>query len=325
MDTEVSNAGAEARICLIVVFNHRFEANLSLLDRLYRGRFGHVRYLMPFYCGTRNDVIPVYECSYQFQGYFAQGYDRFYEPQFTHYVFVADDLLLNPMINEGNILNFLELDANSAYIKSIHALADIPVTWSNHRGVNHAFSRRGTEYAPELPAPEDVLQKSHQFGITYVHDRLGLHSLQNSDGSWLPLSKILGDRNVLRMLPGVILRKRLPYPLLMGYSDFLVVPASVLTEFCHLCGVTAAMGLFVEIAIPTILTYVSPILVTETRRHIASAPVERTNALTGLELWFREEVDALALQHGQSLSMLLKEFPEHQLYIHPIKLSKWHT
>ncbi|HYO87569.1 MAG TPA: hypothetical protein VER79_02920, partial [Candidatus Limnocylindrales bacterium] len=46
-----------ARICLVVIFNHRFEANLPILDRLYGDRFHHVRYLMPFYQGTRSDVI----------------------------------------------------------------------------------------------------------------------------------------------------------------------------------------------------------------------------------------------------------------------------
>ena len=43
----------------------------------------------------------------------------------------------------------------------------------------------------------------------------------------------------------------LPYPLLYGYADFLIVNASAIEEFCYLCGVFAAMNVFVEFAAAT--------------------------------------------------------------------------
>jgi hypothetical protein len=67
-------------ICLIVVFNHRYEKNLAQLREIYKNRFSHVYYLMPFYQGKDFDVIPVYESSFHFQGYFTQGFHRFLMP-----------------------------------------------------------------------------------------------------------------------------------------------------------------------------------------------------------------------------------------------------
>ena len=117
---------------------------------------------MPFYGGERADVIGVFESSYQFQGFFAQGFDKFYGVDFTHYVFAADDLFLNPWLNERNILYELGLDAQSGYIKGLRALTNTPVTWFHHRGVYAPFYSGGTEYQTELPPSEVVYEQFNQ-------------------------------------------------------------------------------------------------------------------------------------------------------------------
>lgn len=79
-------------IALVLIHNHRFDRNLPLLDAMYQSRFDRVWHLMPFYDGDRENVIPVYENSFQFQGYVAQGRRFLEEPGITHYFFAADDL-----------------------------------------------------------------------------------------------------------------------------------------------------------------------------------------------------------------------------------------
>ncbi|HTD94780.1 MAG TPA: hypothetical protein VK644_13240, partial [Chitinophagaceae bacterium] len=90
--------------CLVIVFNHRYDKNIPVLERMYSGRFRHIYFLVPFYDGAHPNVIPVYESSNFFQSYFAQGFHRFFREEFTHYIFLGDDCVLNPSITESNVL-----------------------------------------------------------------------------------------------------------------------------------------------------------------------------------------------------------------------------
>ena len=49
------------------------------------------------------------------------------------------------------------------------------------------------------------------------------------------------------------LKRYVHYPLIEGYSDLLVVPKENLKEFCHYCGIFAAMNLWVDAAVATSL------------------------------------------------------------------------
>ena len=315
-----------SRVCLVVVFNHRFEQNLPTLDALYRRRFSHVVYIMPFYGGDRPDVVPVFESSHRFQGYFAQARHRLCDDQFTHYVIIADDLLLNPALNETNVLDGLRLGMGNGYLKNLRSLPETPATWYHHLHVHRAFHGNGVHQDRELPDPEHVYRKFSALGVPFPHRCWGSHTLRDWDGSWLPFMKLATNRSALRLLPRLLRRRRLPYPLLMGYSDLVVVPADGIREFCRLCGVTAAMGLFVEIAIPTILAWTCQTVVTEEKTY-STAPVmvdePKASRWKGLEMWDPASVDALMNRYHCSLARLLDGFPSEWLYVHPIKLSQW--
>ena len=99
-------AAIMSKPCLIIIFNHRFDKNIPVLEKIYSGRFSNIFFLVPFYNGDKENVIPVYESSHFFQSFLAQGYNRFAKDEFTHYIFTGDDCLLNPALNENN---FLEL------------------------------------------------------------------------------------------------------------------------------------------------------------------------------------------------------------------------
>lgn len=40
-------------ICLVIIYNHRFEKNIDILERIYKERFAAIYHLVPFYEGRK--------------------------------------------------------------------------------------------------------------------------------------------------------------------------------------------------------------------------------------------------------------------------------
>ena len=93
-----------SNICLSFVFNNQFDSNIVKLNKIYNNRFSTIRYLSPFSMLNDNQVIPIYETSLHFQGYFAQAYSKL-PKNCEYYVFCGDDLVLNPKLNENNLID----------------------------------------------------------------------------------------------------------------------------------------------------------------------------------------------------------------------------
>lgn len=297
------------RFCLIVVFNHRFDQNLPVLRALYRGRFSDVRFLVPFYRGDDPDVIPVFASSATFQGYFAQAQRWLTGEGFSHYVLVADDLLLNPAINEENLAVHLRLKPGFGYIKDLEPFSSLTSRWTHFNKTLRAL--RFGEFVnadAELPDRAEALARLARHGLRF--QRLGWHNLEVGPGS--PTQKAKEWLTAAWLLYGRERGREMAYPLVMGYADFLVVPAGAMAEFCHLCGVFAAMDIFVECAAPTALALAVPDL-----------RQERDLAARGLELWADADRAAFVRQHSADLSRVLATFPANTLYVHPIKISHW--
>ncbi len=53
----------EKKLALLVVYNHRYDKNIPVIDKIYQNRFSHVFHLVPFYDGEQENVIPVYDLS----------------------------------------------------------------------------------------------------------------------------------------------------------------------------------------------------------------------------------------------------------------------
>ncbi len=112
-------------------------------------------------------------------------------------------------------------------------------------------------------------------------------------------------------------RRRLSYPLVSGYSDLLILPAGVMDRFCLYCGVFAATGLFVELAIPTALVLASERILTAADTRLGGTPMwpdHKTKI---------HPADAFHAAHRGNLAGLMEAFPRKALFLHPIKLSKW--
>jgi hypothetical protein len=315
--------------CLVIIFNHKYDKNIEKLEALYGSRFTNIFFLVPFYTGTKPNVIPVYESSIYFQGYIAQGFKLYYRPEFTHYFFIGDDLILNPAINERNYAQLLNLDEHTSYIpdaRPLHEAAPSLLTHLNKgynywdttfAGINFYSNRFGSEIKNELPSKDKALQLFAKHGVTikplafeniyctkwlvsFKHTLKTLQQYWKYYVTWRPL-KTPGHSNELNLV----------YPLAYGYSDITIVSSKNIRQFTHYCGVLSANGLFVEMAIPTSLLLAADKIITD-----------KETPLTGRAYW-QGTGAALEQQYASKLTDLLADFPSEQLYIHPVKLSRW--
>jgi hypothetical protein len=293
------------RVALVVVYNHKYEKNIPTVEAIYRGRFDQIFHLVPFAAANEGNVIAVYENSQSFQGYIAQGLRAFFRPHFAHYLFVADDLALNPAISSANYQTFFKLDAGSSFIPQLESMPADAKHWPNYRkGVLFdPFRSRGVEVRGELPAPQEAARRLQRHGVVN-----GEFSFYNAYG---PLRVRSLRRYLLDRLLQTGSLHRTRYPLTFSYSDIAVVSAACIKQFCHYCGVFAATDLFAEMAIPTALALATDEIVTE-----------KDLALRGRPLWTAQQLDELA-QYGHRLDELFRRFPRDCLYIHPVKLSAW--
>jgi len=295
-------------ICLVIIFNHRYEKNLPLLRKLYSGRFSNVVFVMPFYTGDSPDVVSVYESSYQFQGYIAQAYPKIASERFSHYVFAGDDLILNPEIDERNLLGLLGVGEGDAYIESLTALNRINF-WSYERffDAHSAFAQLGANYRGEIPPYEEAKKSAEAHGL---RDYSVTSSVRHAR---IPIRRVRG--NLYQASCKLFKPIRIDYPLVTGYSDFFVLPKERFDSIAHLFGVFAAMRLFVEIAIPTAM------MLTYDARHLKT---QADAKILTPKLW---HVTDAAKNFGTAcqfqLSNIEKCFPKDYAYLHPVKLSGW--
>jgi hypothetical protein len=304
-----------SRVVLVVIYNHRLDANIDRVERIYADRFSDIVHLMPFYDGDRRNVVPVYGSSYHFHGFVAQGFRAYQRPHAEHYLFVADDLLLNPVVNEDNCHAHLQLGANTCFVPGFYAYHAI--TGGVWERVEEAFKWQpetvGLQTAGLLPSYEEALARFRAHGYDVRPLRFSqIWELPRGLAAWC---RTLGRRPglVLRAAGSALLRRRyfLAYPLIGGYSDTFAISAEAIGRFAHYCGVLAAQRLFVEHAIPTAALLAA--------REIRT---ERQLDLRGKALWSPVQLAELDPYQG-SLRALLTGFPPGYLYLHPIKLSRW--
>jgi len=317
---------------LIIVYNHRFDKNIEVLEELYRHRFTEVFHLMPFYDGDKKNVITVYESSYQFQGYFAQGFKHFFSEEYDDYFFIGDDLILNPAINENTYTETFQLSENAAFIPEIMSLHHFSNNDTLRFQPVKSFSKSNrwywwrvrqfiTEYKhksagvsndTEMPDYKEAESIFRRHG--YEIKPLDFYDLY---GGFFPLI-----RPLLKLLikPGIFLKKVLPaYPAVASYSDIVIVPKKAIRKFCHYCGVLATNKMFVELAIPTALLLAAEKVVTEPQ--LGKRGSIYWTYTKEEENKYEEDMKV----YNSVLKDLLKNFPKEKLYIHPVKLSKWHT
>ena len=315
---------SQTKICALFMFNHRFERNLPMIERLYGKRFSHRHILMPFATNPGPNISRVYELGRNFSGHIAQAARDFIREDFTHYVVIPDDLLLNPDINEKNIIERLNLREGEGYINNLIAADALRYSWPWAGEAAGTFGRsaQAIDLKGLLPPAEEAKVRFENMGIVFP----------SSPGPANFFKRIAAQPKAARtrwayLYTLSLLGRKSPYPLLAGYSDFLVIPAAAIDRFAHYCGVMAALNIFAEIAVPTALALSTDRLKTELELNWhfvgSAAPRADPTGLKGVAFWKEEDFRPYAELLAKPLDEMIATFPEDVLYLHPVKLSNY--
>lgn len=297
------------QVALIVIYNHQYNSNIDIIEQMYKKRFSNIYHLVPFYTGNKNNVISVYESSYYFQGYVAQGLNHYFNENYAHYIFIADDLILNPIVNQSNYTEHFKLKQSTCFLPGFITLHERMDWWARiGEAFRYTINTPGVEAKGQLPSYDTALSIFNAAGLEIKPLRY--------EQIWKRPDSIRGRIiNRLRKIKHQLsnMKYNLSYPLVGSYSDVFVVSSDAIKKFCHYCGVFAATKLFVEVGLPTSLVLSTQEIVTE-----------NDLLLKGAALWTEDDYIILD-QYQNKLKDLLDNFPENFLYIHPIKLSRWDT
>ena len=305
------------KVCLVVIFNHRFDRNLPLLRKIYGARFSAIRFLMPFYDGADVDVIPVYESSHQFCGYLIQAYERLKDIPCTHFLFIGDDLIINPDFDETNFVARTNMHGKKFLTTEIVPLNSTDkFRWYWSACSSKPFYNPVTSWRGSLYSYDEALAKFNEFfgakyPETYGADFFGDPNLPGGNilGQWNNAEEFSSMVNLFKMLNENTFK--IPYPMAMGYSDIFCVERGSLFEFSRLCGIFSAMKVFVEIAIPTAAVF------TYKRDDVTFFPANSIQVFWG--------TDRVAFENrfGKDFNRLYNEWDAQIAYVHPVKLSIW--
>ena len=295
-----------SKICLSFVFNNQFEKNIPKLRTLYGNRFSTIRYLSPFSRNQDPEIIQICETSIHFQGYFAQSF-RHLPKNCDYYVFCGDDLILNPCLNESNLIDCLNCN-ESSYIKYLNPIWEHSFAWHKFEECNRFTENEYTiPYQNLLPSRNELLKIYERHGLYYRN--LGFHNFKGVKEKKVTTNRI--KSGVSYFLRNGI-KHFINYPLVEGYSDFIVVPQRHLELFCHYCGIFAAMNLWVDSAIATALILTG-----------SEVTTEKHSYYSGTEYWNGDELNKRLKPINNQLDKIADIFKENELYIHPIKLSSY--
>lgn len=287
-----------ARVALLIIYNHRYDKNIDRIEKLYTKRFSYIYHVMPFYDGKEENVIPVFESSYCFSGYIAQAYGYLRKKGFTHFFIIADDMILNPVINEFSIWTELGICYDDSYIDELICFQHGGKRWWRRiiDALDYTPNQLGIELKGILPSKEEAERRFDFHGLPYTP---------------IPRKELLRNPRKKDFFKMLVKNNKLQYPLVRAYSDILLLPLDIMPKFTLYCGAFAATKLFVEMAIPTAL--------------VLSANNIKTGKDIKLEpgaMWTQEDLKILE-SYSLQLDKLLNDFPSEKLYLHPIKLSQW--
>lgn len=301
------------KIALLVLYNHKYDKNIEKIKELYKGKFSSVFQLIPFYTGDDPTVIPVYGSSYYFQIFISQAYVKLKAEGYTHFFVVADDMVLNPDINENNIFELMGIGRSDAFISNLQPLQDIKyrLSWMSN-AIKYKVKQKGLEIESVLPAREQVEEKFTAFNLPIPKVPINHFFKIQKYNDWRK-TIYYGVKNFFTELP-LLPRRKLNYPVIKGYSDILLMPSEYMDNFATYLGAFASSGLFVEFAIPTAMVMQVPLGHLKTCDNIK---------LKYGAMWSKSEIQSVSSMNKNSLGCLLNNFPKNKLFLHPIKLSKW--
>lgn len=298
------------KVCLVIIYNHRYDANIDRLEKIYKDRFSNLVHIVPFYDGNKANVIPIFECSFRFNGYIAQAYEK-YAGNYEYYFYIADDIMLHPEINENNVEEWFDVDEDTGYIPELKPISKLE-GWGfsqNFMDPEHTFKwYTGTQWKNEIIPAEEAFHIAKEKGYDREAFSYSVKEIKNTLRYWkrYPRVIVLFFKTIIRG------RQQLDYPVWGKYCDTFIIPGKYMSNLARAFGVTAAMNFYVEMAIPTMMMLMLPYVSFGERRK------EKP-----LLLWGNEERNSIVEKYHADYAYLSEHWDEDVLFIHPIKLSQW--
>ncbi|MFV0468471.1 MAG: hypothetical protein ACK5MK_06040, partial [Dysgonomonas sp.] len=256
--------------------------------------------------------------SYYFESYIAQAYQILKSKgSFDHFIFVADDLILNPAIDENNYKQQYGIGIHETFYPKFLSLEQRGrEKWLNLMHILYfKIATPGLEIKGEFPSYDEALMLFKKNGIEpsplNLRDIYSLPGLKKYPRTFKGFYSYLKRKREINRLPK-LKSLNLDIPLVSGFSDHFVIANSDFKKFSHYCGLFAACRLFVEFAIPSAL-------ILSCKEKIKT---EDSIDLKSVTYWLKDR-ECFEDAYGLSLKKLLSSFPEETLFIHPIKMSKW--
>jgi hypothetical protein len=313
---------------LCIIYNHRFDANISKLEKFYQNRFEHIFHLVPYYDGALKNVIPVFEKSFYFQAHVITAWCHLKNKGFEQFVFVGDDLLLHPKINEKNISSTLNLELDMAFLPWYWgAISDLPLEYSNLMPAWNSFYQRkhlkhhALDWRKALPSYSDALNKLNQHGFHFR--KLSIKNLKGYYGNY----RYKHVKNRFRNLVSLFLQNKRnpPYPIVAGYADLFVLPTQKMEEVVAMLETFRDIRLWVEFAIPTtVLLSFDKIRTENDLSQKGILPIDFYKSAERVDYSVDREKAKIVFNKIDELNFnnVSELFEESDLYIHPVKLSK---
>lgn len=321
------------KVALVVLYNHNYEKNIPVIRRIYGERFSTILQLMPFYYGKDENVIGVYGNSFVFHTYIAQVRERLLNTDCDDFLIIGDDVLLNPSINEYNVHERLTIRPGAFYIDKVNDIAAGEFYRPTYEAGRFTTSPPGLDASANriLPTYEEAERRLRAKGV--LSD-----TILRKSKPYLPLfkkpffsnlyanAKVLKARwwHIKRSLAIRLHPQRMSYPCVFAYSDLINIPREHLDLWCRYLEVFATWGMFVEIAIPTAMELIEG----------ADISYASESQLKTGNVWFPQDpihrntvetmITKATQESGGSIDKLADVYPEEYMYLHPVKLSKFH-
>lgn len=255
--------------------------------------------------------------SHQFHGYLIQAYERLKNIPCTHFLFIGDDLIINPDFDETNFVARTNMHGKKFLTTGISPLnKPNGFRWHWTADSSKPFYDGAASWRESIYSYDAALAKFNEFfgakyPETYDADFFGKPYAPGGNvfGQWNNIEEFSAMVNLFVRLNGNSLK--IPYPMAHGYSDIFCVERGSLFEFSRLCGIFLAMNMFVEIAIPTaaVLTY---------KRNDVTLFPENSRQV----LWGGNKARFMN-KYGKDFNRLYNEWDAQIAFVHPVKLSMW--
>lgn len=236
-------------VCLIVNLSFYDEKKIEFFKKYYLNKFDDIYFTCPWPedgLSLKNKIVPVFYSYNQWYGNAADVIEKIDILKFDYIVAVSEEGIFSSWIN-GTYFSELLHDKNESvvipYAKPLFGVDGWH--WYHTRYSIYPFIYSADEWKKYLMPYNDMLIRMIKyFGYYDIHLTDAFFNLQPDD--------IMTDdmRNFKYILGG---QERIPYPLAYGVTDFIAFDASCAKIVCEQFRYWAAVGVFYEIALPTIV------------------------------------------------------------------------